>query len=96
MAMTIEQVRARHEAFAHKHTGTVLTSDSKVSLKDIAYMANDRAFLLAELERLQEALRLILPLAKGYAHAHPVGSNQEYVNDARAILAQCAEEGGGP
>lgn len=32
-------------------------------------------------------LRLILPLAKGYAHEHPVGSNQQYVSDAEEFLA---------
>lgn len=29
---------------------------------------------------LRDAIALILPLAKGYAHAHPVGSNQSYVD----------------
>lgn len=32
-------------------------------------------------------LRLILPMAKGYAHEHPVGSNQRYVNDAEEFIA---------
>jgi hypothetical protein len=39
-----------------------------------------------ECDRLAEALRLILPLAKGYAAANDVGSNQEYVRAAEAVL----------
>lgn len=37
-------------------------------------------------DKLEEALRLILPLAKGYASAHPVGSNAEYIAYAQEIL----------
>lgn len=36
---------------------------------------------------IADALRLILPLARGYAAAHPVGSNQDYVNAAEEALA---------
>lgn len=42
--------------------------------------------LEAALAVSQEMLRLVLPLAKGYAVAHPVGSNQEYVDAADAFL----------
>lgn len=35
---------------------------------------------------LEEALRLILPMAKGYAAEHPVGRNQEMVIDAEQAL----------
>ena len=42
----------------------------------------------AEVERLREALPLILPLAKGYAAAHPVGSNQKYVEEVEALAAE--------
>lgn len=38
-----------------------------------------------------EALRLILPMAKGYAHAHPVGSNAAYIEAAEAVLAAPAQ-----
>jgi hypothetical protein len=34
------------------------------------------------------ALKLILPLAKGYAHAHPVGSNAWYVEQAAEAIAR--------
>lgn len=34
-----------------------------------------------------DALRLILPMAKGYASEHPVGSNQAYVEHAENVLA---------
>lgn len=36
---------------------------------------------------VRDALRLILPLAKGYAHAHPVGSNARHIQEAEAVLA---------
>lgn len=41
-----------------------------------------------ELQRdtLASALRLILPLAKGYAAEHPVGSNERYVIEAELLL----------
>lgn len=41
---------------------------------------------------LREALELILPLAIGYAAEHPVGSNQAYVEQARAALAAGQEQ----
>ena len=40
----------------------------------------------AECERLRNALALILPMAKGYAHAHPVGSNLKYIKTAELLL----------
>lgn len=43
--------------------------------------------LHAQAEALREALELIIPLAKGYAHAHPVGSNERYVQQAVEVLA---------
>jgi hypothetical protein len=39
-----------------------------------------------EVERLREALSLVLPMAKGYAHRNPVGSNQKYCDIATALL----------
>ena len=36
---------------------------------------------------LLEALALVLPLAKGYAAAHQVGSNQRYIEIADETLA---------
>jgi len=47
----------------------------------------DNEFLLAEVERLRDVLQLILLLARGYAQAHPVGSNQQYVEQA-AVAAK--------
>ena len=41
--------------------------------------------LEAKVKRLREALQLILPLAKGYAAAHPVGSNQKYIEEAETL-----------
>jgi hypothetical protein len=43
--------------------------------------------LLAELQRLREALRLIIPMAKGYAHKNPVGNNWKFIEEAEKNLA---------
>ena len=53
-------------------------------------------------DKLRDAISLILPLAKGYAAAHPVGSNQAYVdyvesfvsNEGDAISRPAAPSGG--
>ena len=44
-------------------------------------------------EALADALRLVLPMAKGYAGAHDVGSNQRMVAEAAAALAPAAPGG---
>ena len=43
--------------------------------------------LISRLDAAERALELILPLAKGYAAAHQVGSNAAYVAEAEAALA---------
>ena len=35
--------------------------------------------------RLVEALEIILPMAKGYAAEHPVGNNQDIVNEVESL-----------
>jgi hypothetical protein len=51
-----------------------------------------------KLEAVRDALDYTLPMAKGYAHAHQVGANQEKCNTATELLAACpppeAEKGG--
>ena len=42
----------------------------------------------ARTEELVRGLELILPLAKGYAAAHPAGSNRRYVRIAESLLAE--------
>jgi len=42
---------------------------------------------------LEEALRLMLPMAKGYAAEHPVGRNREMVIDAENALAGTLVQG---
>ncbi|KKN68470.1 hypothetical protein LCGC14_0451060 [marine sediment metagenome] len=37
---------------------------------------------------LLDALVFILPMAKGYAHAHPVGGNQDKIRHAEQIIAK--------
>lgn len=51
------------------------------------------AALEAENARLREALRVILPMAKGYAHEHPVGNNAFMVQEAELALAEDGKEG---
>ena len=46
----------------------------------------------AEIERLRDHLTWVLPLAKGYAAAHPVGRNAEIVANAEAALAPEGKE----
>ena len=46
----------------------------------------------ARIEELVEALELILPLAKGYAHAHKVGSNAKYVRFAEEVVANATPD----
>jgi hypothetical protein len=36
---------------------------------------------------MRDAISLILPLAKGYAAAHPVGSNQAYVDYVESLVS---------
>lgn len=42
-------------------------------------------------EALSDALMWILPMAKGYAHEHPVGRNAETVQAAEEALAQAQQ-----
>jgi hypothetical protein len=44
---------------------------------------------------LRDALELILPLAKGYANAHPVGSNEAYIKNATDLLAATSQQAEG-
>ena len=48
------------------------------------------ASLRQRVEMLGGALALVMPMAKGYAADHPVGSNAEYVRDAESVLATVA------
>jgi chromosome segregation ATPase len=53
----------------------------------------ENAQLRTTVSTLENALRLILPMAKGYASEHPVGSNQEYVEEAERALSGKTGEG---
>jgi hypothetical protein len=53
-----------------------------------------RPLLLQRIAHLEDALRLVLPMAKGWAHEHPVGDNQGKVDEAAAVLGQDADSGG--
>ncbi len=53
----------------------------------IHMVPSDVRMMLSEIERLRAGLALILPMAKGYAAAHRVGSNARYVKHAEALLS---------
>lgn len=98
-AERLEQIRARHAAARERRNGP--RSDDEADIEfllgiidglsaDIAGGAwvpvSEWNVTIAERDNLRNALRLILPMAKGYAHEHPVGGNQEKVNEAAEIL----------
>ena len=60
--------------------------DDYLSFLEKHYYAVEKA--LKQNEKLVEMLALILPMAKGYAHEHNVGSNQHHVNLAVQTLAE--------
>ena len=66
----------------------MLRAGNAAGLSTVYMLACVRAYSDTPSDSVVEALRWVLPLAKGYADAHPVGSNQEYVDDAVAVLAQ--------
>lgn len=56
---------------------------------EIEHELHDKEGRIRELEA---ALRAVLPMAKGYAHEHRVGANQDICDDAIRILAATAQE----
>ena len=54
--------------------------------EDVAALEDEVLRLREDVTRLAEALRWVLPMAKGYAHEHPVGRNAEMVKHANAVL----------
>ena len=49
------------------------------------------AKLIAAAPELLEALKLVLPLAKGYAAEHLIGSNSAYCQQADEVIAKATE-----
>ena len=43
-------------------------------------------------DRATELLRLVLPMAKGYAYKNNVGSNMQYIAEAEQYLAANSED----
>jgi hypothetical protein len=50
--------------------------------------------LLKRIDNLRDMLELILPLAKGYAAAHQVGSNAKHCILAECLLEEERQNGG--
>jgi hypothetical protein len=57
-----------------------------------AYEQDLHETLLAYMD-IAETLRLVLPLARGYAAEHRVGSNLDYINSAEAALEKVEGRG---
>ena len=47
---------------------------------------------IAKAERMEAALRLILPMAKGYAMENDVGSNRRYIQISEDLLKEYEQE----
>lgn len=50
---------------------------------------------IRERNELRDSLQIILPMAKGFAYANPVGSNMRYVSNAEELLLPPAPKGEG-
>lgn len=63
---------------------------------EIEALRVERDAALVRVERLEDALQLVLPMAKGYAYAHDVGRNAEMCTQAESVLRAALErrEGG--
>ena len=55
----------------------------------------DVAKLAARLAEAEAHVRWLLPMARGWAHEHPVGRNQAFCNDAVAFLEGTADSASG-
>lgn len=68
-------------------TGRLVTCDSKnCGVSEEGIIATIK--MPEIIEKLERALDLILPLAKGYSARHLVGANQEYINYVEKVLAE--------
>ena len=77
---SVERILDDESAWVVRPDGTV---SMRISLA--AMMIAERKMKL-KFAPLIEALRLILPMAKGYAAEHAVGSNERYVIEAELLL----------
>lgn len=62
------------------------------AMSTVNRIGNEHQILTNERDELLKLTRLILPMAIGYAHANPVGSNQEYINEVQEFLEDYKEE----
>lgn len=80
---------AEHELDEAKSKISQIYDDRRDRLKT---MENDLLVQSRQIEGLRSKLELILPLAKGYAAEHPVGSNLEYVKSVESLLSPAPSE----
>ena len=89
MAITLlerlRQVECNREPFTPEHAKCVCRLTNEAAA-EIEQYERDEASQLAAIKLLRDKLALILPLAKGYAAEHPVGSNGAYVSVAERAM----------
>ena len=77
------------------HGKPILTGLLPGDRKDLLEALSPITRKAALCERMADKLSLILPMAKGYAAEHPVGSNQKYVESAEEAKADYDKEARG-
>ena len=70
---------------AHKIIDSAIYVLSRERTK-VEQLEKQNAELAAQVEALTNGIRLVLPMAKGYACKNPVGSNQQIVEDVERLL----------
>lgn len=83
-AVYIAAMEARIKALEQERERFVIAAAGTIAEKTTAELERDAA--RRELEALREHLTVVLPMALGYARAHPVGRNQEMCDNATAAL----------
>ena len=81
----VARVRELEQAVREQNPAVIL--DSSVSVLLVESLREENKKLVARVRTLEEALELVLPLAKGYAYEHSVGANQRYVEQAKRVLS---------
>lgn len=72
----------------HHATGC---DDVRNEVDKVRSVVSERDQLQARVRELEESLGATLPMAKGYAHEHPVGNNQKMVQLAQEVLLSTSQ-----
>ena len=82
------QPKSDEEFIAVALPNLVLWAHGALTQAEARGAANERE----QSDRVREALELILPMARGYAHEHDVGSNKRYVEIAASLFTTSPED----